>query len=112
MNERVRSDAPPSIAAPGAVDRWLRGQLLSKMGALRGGRLTLIDPLGEAVLGEVDDGALQVSIHVHDMRFYRAVAANGSVGAGEAFIQGWWQCDDGGGAAGDGLVRLVRLLVC
>ncbi len=111
MNERVRDDAAPSIAAPGALDRWLRGQLLSKMGAMRGGRLTLVDPLGEAVLGEADDGALQVRIHVRDLRFYRAVAANGSVGAGEAFIQGWWQCDDGGGGAGDGLVRLVRLLV-
>ena len=27
-------------------------------------------------------------------RFYRAVAANGSVGAGEAYMDGLWQCDD------------------
>ena len=35
--------------------------------------------------------------------FYRAVAANGSVGAGEAYMEGQWQCDN--------LVGLVRLLV-
>ena len=42
-------------------------------------------------------------MEVLDPAFYRAVAANGSVGAGEAYMDGLWRCDD--------LVGLVRLLV-
>ncbi len=45
----------------------------------------------------------QVTVWVDDPAFYRAVAAQGSVGAGEAYIRGDWRCDD--------LVALVRLLV-
>jgi len=46
---------------------------------------------------------LRPTLRVHDPAFYRALAGNGSVGAGESFIDGEWDCDD--------LVALVRLLV-
>lgn len=112
MTDHTRTvHSTAATAAPGTLDRVLRGQLLARMARLQGGQLVVVDPAGESVLGDAAGGGLQVRITVVDMRFYRAVAANGSVGAGEAFIQGWWQCDDDGGAAGDGLVRLVRLLV-
>jgi cyclopropane-fatty-acyl-phospholipid synthase len=44
-----------------------------------------------------------VHLHVDDPRFYRLVAANGSVGAGEAYIDGLWRCDD--------VVTLIRVMV-
>ena len=47
--------------------------------------------------------ALMVKLHVKDAGFYRQVAGNGSVGAGEAYMDGLWSCDD--------LVALIRLLV-
>jgi cyclopropane-fatty-acyl-phospholipid synthase len=40
---------------------------------------------------------------VADPRFYSEVAFGGSIGGGEAFMHGYWQCDD--------LVALVRLLL-
>lgn len=86
----------------GALDRALRGRLLAQMDQLRGGGILLRDALGEARLGE-HSGALQVRIEILDPGFYRALAANGSVGAGEAWMDGLWRCDD--------LVALVRLLV-
>jgi cyclopropane-fatty-acyl-phospholipid synthase len=49
------------------------------------------------------DPDLKVHVRVLDPKFYRAVAANGSVGAAEAWMNGLWRCDD--------LVGLVRLLV-
>jgi cyclopropane-fatty-acyl-phospholipid synthase len=38
---------------------------------------------------------------VRDPRFFRAVALGGSTGAGEAYVEGWWECDD--------LVSLIRI---
>lgn len=95
-----------------ALDRWLRTRLFAQMRALRGGRVRIIDELGCEELGceEVrtsEPGAVAarapITIRVTQPGFYRAVAASGSVGAGEAYIHGHWQCDD--------LVGLVRLLV-
>jgi len=86
----------------GALDRALRKRLLATLGGLQGGVVTVRDALGTATVGEA--GAdLAVHMDVLDPGFYRAVAANGSVGAGEAYMDGHWRCDD--------LVALVRLLV-
>ncbi len=99
----MNSILQPAPAAFGATNRWLRTRLLAHMERLRGGSLHLRDGLGEHVLGGGEEGAPRVSVHVRDPAFYRAVAAYGSVGAGEAYIDGLWDCDD--------LVALVRLLV-
>ncbi|HET6554304.1 MAG TPA: cyclopropane-fatty-acyl-phospholipid synthase family protein [Dyella sp.] len=106
MNEIVKArlnDVPQ--AQVGTPDRVLRGKLLSAMQGIRHGRLSLHDALGRVDLGCGADSPapLQVQLRVNDMRFYRALALNGSVGAGEAYADGWWRCDD--------LVTLVRLLV-
>jgi cyclopropane-fatty-acyl-phospholipid synthase len=88
------------------LDRFLRERLCARLGALRGGQLRLHDELGERLLGEAAaqaGDALRPTLRVHDPAFYRALAGNGSVGAGEAFVDGHWDCDD--------LVALVRLLV-
>jgi cyclopropane-fatty-acyl-phospholipid synthase len=106
--------APASIlpAAPraGALDRLLRGRLLAQLDGLRGGRIRLDDPDGHASLGwPPGPGDLDVRVRIGDRAFYRAVASGGSVGAGAAYIDGLWSCDDRGD--GQGLVDLVRLLV-
>lgn len=94
--ERTQSDA-----RWGALDRVLRRRLLDTLGQLRGGRLVVRDALGTVALGEA--GGLEATLDIHDPGFYRAAAAQGSVGAGEAYMDGLWHCDD--------LVALVRLLV-
>jgi hypothetical protein len=66
---------------------------------LRDGRLCVRDALGEVWLGDAR-GELQVTVTIDDPAFYRKVAAQGSVGAGESYIQGEWHCDD--------LVALIR----
>ncbi|NID15872.1 SAM-dependent methyltransferase [Luteibacter yeojuensis] len=89
----------------GTVDRFLRGKLVEAMQGLRDGSLVLHDGLGRVELGNVTGAAARahVLLRINDMRFYRAVALNGSVGAGAAYADGWWHCDD--------LVDLMRLLV-
>ena len=101
MNEIAASSATPTY---GALDRLLRSQLLARLDALDHGVLVVRDALGEHRFGNAGPGALStVHLWIDDPAFYRAVAAQGSVGAGEAYIAGQWRCDD--------LVGLVRLLV-
>ncbi len=85
---------------PGALERLLRKRLFASLSTLTCGRLAIEDSLGSATLGQ---GEPVVRLTIRDMAFYRLVATQGSVGAGEAYGDGMWTCDD--------LVALVRLLV-
>ncbi|CAN7427645.1 cyclopropane-fatty-acyl-phospholipid synthase [Pseudoxanthomonas sp. LjRoot143] len=101
MNEIAHVSSPVVF---GALDRWLRTQLLARLDDLDHGTLVVRDALGEHRFGNASGDALPpVHLWVDEPAFYRAVAAQGSVGAGEAYIAGQWRCDD--------LVALVRLLV-
>jgi len=42
----------------------------------------------------VIDGERPWDIRVHDDRLYTRVLAQGSLGAGEAYMDGWWDCDE------------------
>lgn len=110
MNDLARpaplADTPPAATRYGAVDRWLRARLLDTLRALRDCEIVLVDACGELRLGTpAADPAdtLHCTLRIHDAGFYGAVARNGSVGAGEAYMDGLWDCDD--------LVALVRILV-
>jgi len=101
-----RVAAAASGSGFGPIDRALRARLLKQMQALRECQLTVIDDSGETVLGRAAENSaetLRATVRVHAGAFYRAVAMNGSVGAGESFIDGDWDCDD--------LVALIRMLV-
>ena len=39
------------------------------------------------------NGSRAWDIHVHDERFFQRVAAQGSLGAGESYMDGWWDCE-------------------
>lgn len=92
-----------SVPDFGAVDRLLRRQLLARLDCLARGQLCITDALGKTELGRADaDPELQVRVQVRNPDFYCMVAANGSVGAGEAWMDGYWECDN--------LVGLIRLL--
>ncbi len=88
----------------GWLGRVFRDGLLSALGRIREGALTLRDGGVERRFGRVsDDGALRAGVTVLDPRFYRALALDGALGAGEAYIRGWWACDD--------LTALIRLML-
>jgi cyclopropane-fatty-acyl-phospholipid synthase len=103
MNHAAHAAAVPStVPNPSALTRFLRARLFGRLTALRHGRLVIEDALGSTAFG---DGAYEerLILRVRDMAFYPALAGNGSVGAGAAYGDGLWQCDD--------LVGLVQLLV-
>ncbi len=93
---------PAPASAFGAFDRFLRQRLLERLSGFGHGHLEVRDALGTIAIGRAGDGPT-VTLEVLDPGFYRALAGNGSVGAGEAYMDGLWRCSD--------LVALVRLLV-
>jgi cyclopropane-fatty-acyl-phospholipid synthase len=58
-------------------------------------------------LEEVDiqiDGRRPWDISVHDERFYTRVFLHGSLGLGESYMDGWWDCQ----ALDDFFTRILR----
>lgn len=51
------------------------------------------------------DGLRSHDIRVHDSRFFRRVLANGSLGVGDSYVDGWWDCD----SLDDMLTRALRV---
>jgi cyclopropane-fatty-acyl-phospholipid synthase len=89
---------------PGLLDGLARRLVLRQLHRLQTGRLVLLENGKESRFGETGTQAqLAVRINVIDPRFFSELAFGGSIGAGEAWMQGYWQCDD--------LVALVRLLL-
>ncbi len=90
------------------LNQLARRLLVPRLESIRDGQLTLIDSDQRWTVGECTqpsdsmEAGLAAQVHVHDPRFYGAVAFGGAVGAGEAYIHGWWSADD--------LVAVVRLL--
>jgi cyclopropane-fatty-acyl-phospholipid synthase len=105
--EGSRLDFDPASLSPArGLERALRARLIAQLGALRDCQLRLIDADVDVVLGTPADDAeltLHATVRVRDPAFYREVALNGSVGAGESYMEQHWDCSD--------LVALVRILV-
>lgn len=76
--------------------------MTSRLHQLRTGLLRLHDDEHQARFGPGRGGELQAEIRVHDLRFYRTLALRGTMGAAEAYLNGWWSSPD--------LVGLFRLL--
>jgi len=87
---------------PSVLDGLARHIVLRQLEQLETGAVRLTDSTGEYLFGNSDTG-LKAHIRVHDPRFYSEIAFGGSIGGGEAFMHGFWTCDD--------LVSLVRILL-
>lgn len=102
----LKSEAHLSTTArPGMLDGLARKLVLNgHLNKLQKGQLIIRDAGQEYVFGnEPDNHEFSATITVNSSRFYGDLAFGGSIGAGEAWMQGYWDCDD--------LVKLVRLMV-
>jgi cyclopropane-fatty-acyl-phospholipid synthase len=88
---------------PTFLDGVAKNALLGRLDQLAVGELILKDGKKTRYFGPGGVGALRATITVRDPRFYSEIAFGGSIGGGEAYMHGYWQCDD--------LVALVRLLL-
>ena len=89
---------------PGVLDNFARRVVFQQLERLESGNLQLVEGAQCITFGEaVVRAKLHARIEVMDPSFYSDIAFGGSVGAGEAYMRGSWQCDD--------LVSLVRILL-
>ena len=87
-----------------ALTRLAKPLLLGQLRKIRDGRLRLIDSDSVETFGAVTAAApFEVTIRVRSPRFYPEVVFGGTLGSGEAYMNGYWQCDN--------LTGLVRLMV-
>ena len=109
MNSKTLSiDSPdflqPAAAKPRGLDRLARRMVLDKLRHLHHGEITLVEAGGSQTFGRADASfPLAVTLTVNSPAFFSDVAFGGSVGAGESYIHGCWECSD--------LVALVRILL-
>jgi cyclopropane-fatty-acyl-phospholipid synthase len=85
------------------LDKLARREVLSRLNKIHTGRLCLAEPQGEHHFGTADNSDLNIQIEIRDPAFFGELAFGGSIGAGEAWMHGIWDCDD--------LVALVRLML-
>jgi cyclopropane-fatty-acyl-phospholipid synthase len=76
------------------VDRIARRIVLAILSRTRAGELEIVECGQRMVFGELlPERPLRAVVHVHDARFYRDLL-RGSVGLGESYMDGVWDCED------------------
>ncbi len=90
-----------NLATPTLGTRLARKLVHERLAALSSSRLEMVDSEGTAYFGPAD-ATLRARVTIHDPIAYARIAADGSVGAGESFMDGEWDADD--------LVAVVRIL--
>lgn len=99
MNTKILSIESPKREQVSQQARWLdrfaRNVVLRKLAALDSGVITVAEGETRLELGRPDSHFDQSAcIEVHSPTFYSDIAFGGSIGAGESFIHGHWDCSD------------------
>jgi len=80
---------------PRAIDRFARRILFSLLERLEHGRLNLVDGRERHVFGRTSAAfPLEATLTVLHQRFYGDCLFGGTIGAGEAYMSGFWSADD------------------
>lgn len=88
----------------GWLDGIVRNVLLSLFEKIEFGELTIVDGDNIYVFGNPDSGpGCRVRVTVKDSRFWGDIGFGGTIGSGESYMQGFWECDN--------LTDLVRIFV-
>jgi cyclopropane-fatty-acyl-phospholipid synthase len=85
--------------------RWFRHRMLDLLERLRDCEITIVEGQHRIVLGHpaIDGDTMRATVTVRDPLMYKLVALSGSVGVGEAYMDGLWDSPD--------LTALVRVFV-
>jgi len=87
----------------GWLQRLCRQAVLRQLQAIKRGTLRLQTDDEELSFGQPDSDGLHAEIRLHDPTAWTQIACNGSVGAGEAYFNGYWSSPD--------LTAVTRLFV-
>jgi cyclopropane-fatty-acyl-phospholipid synthase len=91
-------------AKPAGLDRLARQIVHSRLRKIETGQIVISENGKHTTYGRLtDDVPLTAQLCVQDPKFYRDIAFGGSIGAGEAYIHGYWSCTE--------LSNLLRILL-
>ncbi|SIR99565.1 cyclopropane-fatty-acyl-phospholipid synthase [Aquipseudomonas alcaligenes] len=97
------TSAKTSVRAGNGIGAGLlKRAVLRQLGQLHHGQLAIVED-GERQLFGQPGAVLNAEIHVQDAAVWAMVAGNGSIGAGEAYIHGYWTTPD--------LTAVIRIFV-
>lgn len=102
-NNIVTSIQNQTKIKPRLLNQLAKRIVLSKLENMNTGLLQIVDDGQIFQFGEPDLSDLKSTITVRDASFYSSLAFGGSVGVGEAYVRGDWDCND--------LTTLVRLFL-
>lgn len=108
MNTRFASAEPTELrkrtTKSTVFDRLARRTVRSRLKKIQFGQIMLCENGERLICGKLtDDFPTCVRLDVLNPKFYSDVAFGGSIGAGEAYIDGFWSCT--------GLRELLRILI-
>jgi cyclopropane-fatty-acyl-phospholipid synthase len=91
----ARPSSPDAELHPGSpLDRLARRLVLRLLSRLHSAELVLVEGCERLHFGEQQpERPLSAVVHVRSVRFYRALL-HGSLGLGESYVDGLWDCDD------------------
>ena len=82
-----------SLASIGMLDKLAKRMIFSILSSMQESALTLQEGNEQNILGN-KNADLQGKVIIHDPRCYKKMLLGGSIGAGEAYIQGLWSSPD------------------
>ena len=82
------------------LHRLARALVFNQLKKIKIGQITIVEGSQKFSFGKKDK--LNVTVTVHDPRFYGALAFGGSIGVSEAFMQKFWSASD--------LTKLIRIM--
>ncbi len=87
-----------------SIDRLARQLLFEKLEKIRRGQITILNKRRFHTFGKSTAAfPLKATIRVNHPRFYTCIALGGSIGAGEAYMDGLWSSDD--------LTNVIRIII-
>ncbi|MDI1300204.1 cyclopropane-fatty-acyl-phospholipid synthase family protein [Methylotenera sp.] len=96
INQTLQQETLTASLKQKSRSKWVadfaKSKILKRLQQLQKGSLTLVDGAEQHTFGNPD--GLSASIYVHDSRFYGEIAFGGSIGAGEAYMLGYWTADN------------------
>jgi cyclopropane-fatty-acyl-phospholipid synthase len=97
--ETLTAPLKPKSRAQWVAD-FAKHKILQRLQGLQNGQLSILDGSEQHHFGSTQE--LSATITVHDPRFYGEIAFGGSIGAGEAYMLGYWSANN--------LTDVIRLM--
>ena len=102
INELIDTKPIEFFEKPLIIDKVARKIIFSHFNRIKEGEITVIEKSAHITFGEITANfPVKATIEIQNPKMYLDIVAKGLNGSADAFIKGWWTCDN--------LTNLVRI---